>query len=232
MLMRCPAMPFFVHLQIRTKDDTLRCINMELKVRFYATAAGNERVREWLKALGAAERKLIGTDVKVVRKNGRWGCRWSASWSRDSGSFGRNFPWAPPRSIHGRGGYAGSVARLHEEDVEDAPSGTRAGTTQTAYVEGERTVNEKHLGSDFDDFLREEGLLEEVEGLAAKKVLALQIARLMEEQQVSKAEMARRMQTSRAAVDRLLKMDSESATLATLEKAAAALGRRLQISFV
>ena len=54
----------------------------------------------------------------------------------------------------------------------------------------------------------------------------------MAEQQLSKAEMARRMSTSRAAVDRLLDLDTESATLATLEKAAAALGRRLHIAFV
>ncbi len=93
-------------------------------------------------------------------------------------------------------------------------------------------MNEKHVGSDLDEFLREDGILEDVEELAVKRVLAFQIARLMEEQQVSKAEMARRMNTSRAAVDRLLDMDSDSATLATLEKAAAALGRRLRILLV
>jgi transcriptional regulator with XRE-family HTH domain len=54
----------------------------------------------------------------------------------------------------------------------------------------------------------------------------------MEEQQLTQAEMARRMSTSRAAVDRLLDSDSESATLATLEKAAAALGRRLSIALL
>ena len=93
-------------------------------------------------------------------------------------------------------------------------------------------MNEKHLGSTFDDFLTEEGRLAEAEAVAAKRVLAFQIAKLMEEQQLSKAEMARRMSTSRAAVDRLLNSDSESATLATLEKAAAALGRRLYVALV
>lgn len=93
-------------------------------------------------------------------------------------------------------------------------------------------MNEKHLGSSLDDFLEDEGRLAEAEAVAAKRVLAFQIASLMKEQQLSKAEMARRMQTSRAAVDRLLDADSESATLATLEKAAAALGRRLQIALV
>ena len=93
-------------------------------------------------------------------------------------------------------------------------------------------MNEKHLGGNLDDFLAEEGQLAEAEAVASKRVLAFQIAKLMEEQQLSKAEMARRMSTSRAAGDRLLDADTESATLATLEKAAAALGRRLHIALV
>ena len=93
-------------------------------------------------------------------------------------------------------------------------------------------MNEKHLGRTLDDFLAEEGRLAEAEAVAAKRALAFQIAQLMEEQQLSKAEMARRMSTSRAAVDRLLDYDSESATLVTLEKAAAALGRRLHVALV
>ncbi len=93
-------------------------------------------------------------------------------------------------------------------------------------------MNEQHLGSSLDDFLLEEGRLAEAEAVAAKRVLAFQISQLMAEQQLSKAEMARRMSTSRAAVDRLLNFDTESATVATLEKAAAALGRRLYIALV
>jgi antitoxin HicB len=89
-------------------------------------------------------------------------------------------------------------------------------------------VNEQHLGSSLDDFLVEEGRLAEAGAVAAKRALAFQISKLMAEQQVSKAEMARRMSTSRTAVDRRLDSDSQSVTLATLEKAAAALGRRLQ----
>jgi len=63
-------------------------------------------------------------------------------------------------------------------------------------------MNEKHLGSSLDDFLEEEGRLAEAETVAAKRVLAFQIAKLMAEQQLSKAEMARRMSTSRAAAER------------------------------
>jgi antitoxin HicB len=93
-------------------------------------------------------------------------------------------------------------------------------------------MNEEHLGSSLDDYLAEEGLLADAEAVAVKRVVAFQLAQLMAERQVSKAEMARRMKTSRAAVDRLLDPESPSATLATLERAACALGLRLNVTFV
>lgn len=93
-------------------------------------------------------------------------------------------------------------------------------------------MNENHLGSNLDDFLAEEGLLAEAEAVAWKRVIAFQIAQLMQEQNMSKTEIARRMQTSRASVDRLLDPENESATLITLEKAALALGKRLQVAIV
>lgn len=93
-------------------------------------------------------------------------------------------------------------------------------------------MNENHLGSNLDDFLAEEGLLAEAEAVAWKRVIAFQVAQLMQEQNMSKTEIARRMQTSRASVDRLLDPENESATLITLEKAALALGKRLQVAIV
>ncbi len=74
-------------------------------------------------------------------------------------------------------------------------------------------MNETHLGTSLDDFLAEEGRLAEAEAVATKRGLVFQIARLIAEQHLSKAEMARRMRMSRAAVDRLLDVDSEPATL-------------------
>ena len=93
-------------------------------------------------------------------------------------------------------------------------------------------MNEQHLGDTLDEFLAEEGLLAEAEAIALKRVIAFQISQLMAEQRLSKAEMARRMQTSRTAVDRLLDPGNDSATLTTLEKAALALGKRLQVALV
>ena len=86
-----------------------------------------------------------------------------------------------------------------------------------------------HRGGDFRDFLRDEGLLEEVEERAMKQALALQLARLLKENELTKAEMAARMKTSRAAVDRLLDASNTSVTLATLGKAARALGLTIKI---
>jgi predicted DNA-binding protein (UPF0251 family) len=86
-----------------------------------------------------------------------------------------------------------------------------------------------HRGSDFRAFLREEAMLEAVEERAMKQALALQLARLLKEKELTKAEMAVRMKTSRAAVDRLLDASNTSVTLATLGKAARALGRTIKI---
>jgi antitoxin HicB len=93
-------------------------------------------------------------------------------------------------------------------------------------------MNDKHIGSDFDDFLREEGLLEEVESVVAKRVLAYQISEAMKEQELSKSAMARRMGTSRSSLDRLLDPDVPSVTLLTLERAARVLGKRVRIERV
>jgi antitoxin HicB len=93
-------------------------------------------------------------------------------------------------------------------------------------------MNENHIGSSFDQFLAEEGLLEEVEAIAVKRVLAYQINEMMKEQNLSKAEMARRMNTSRAALERLLDPENRSVTLHTMDKAARSLGKRLQLRLV
>ena len=89
-----------------------------------------------------------------------------------------------------------------------------------------------HIGSNFDDFLEEEGILLEVESIAWKRVIAFQISQLMEEQKLSKTDMANQMKTSRAVLDRLLDPRNTSATLNTLEQAAIVLGKRLRVELV
>lgn len=86
-----------------------------------------------------------------------------------------------------------------------------------------------HIGSSIDDWLRDEGTYEETTSRAIKRVLARQLEGAMRAQNVSKVEMARRMGSSRSALDRLLDPDNDSVTLGTLRKAAAALGRQIRL---
>ncbi len=93
-------------------------------------------------------------------------------------------------------------------------------------------MNKRYVGSNFDKFLEEEGLLAEAEAVAVKRVIAFQITQLMEASNLTKTTMAKRMKTSRAALERLLDPENSSVTLQTLERAALALGGRLQIELV
>jgi len=92
-------------------------------------------------------------------------------------------------------------------------------------------MNKRHVGSKFDDFLREEQLLDAIETTAVKRVIAFQIEREMKRRKLTKSEMASRMKTSRAALERLLDPANTSVTLATLERAASALGKKLRVEF-
>ena len=88
-------------------------------------------------------------------------------------------------------------------------------------------MGKKNIGSSLDDLLREDGTLEEATALALKRVIAWQIAEEMKTQQITKTDLAKRMHTSRAALNRLLDEDDTSLTLATLASAAAALGKTI-----
>ncbi|GIT97921.1 XRE family transcriptional regulator [Sulfurovum sp. TSL1] len=90
----------------------------------------------------------------------------------------------------------------------------------------------KNMKSDFDEFLKEEGIYEEVNDTAIKRVIAYQIEQEMKAQKITKTKMAELMHTSRAVVNRLLNPDNESLTLSTLESATTALGKRLSITIV
>jgi len=90
-------------------------------------------------------------------------------------------------------------------------------------------MKKQHIGSNLDDFLEEEGILAEAEALAVKRVIAFQIEKMMQEQNLTKTEMSHRMRTSRAALNRLLDPSNQAVTLQTLDRAAHALGKRLQI---
>ena len=89
-----------------------------------------------------------------------------------------------------------------------------------------------HRGRDFREFLYEEGILAEVEILALKRVVALELQQILEEEQITKTQLAARMKTSRASLDRILDPANPSLTIASLGKAAAALGRKVELHLV
>ena len=88
------------------------------------------------------------------------------------------------------------------------------------------------VGSSFDSFLKDEGIYEEVTAGAVKRVVASQILQAMEAKQISKSEMARRMNTSRTQLGRLLDPQHTRIQLDTLYKAASALGKSLKLELI
>ncbi len=95
-----------------------------------------------------------------------------------------------------------------------------------------KSVQNPHRGSDFSEFLEEEGILAEVETLALKRLVAHELQQILTEEQITKTQLAARMKTSRAALDRILDPANPSLTVATLGKAAAALGRKVELRLV
>ncbi len=90
----------------------------------------------------------------------------------------------------------------------------------------------KHIGSSIDDFLREEGVLEEFQARAIKEVIAWQLSSAMKDQGLSKRKLASLMHTSRTQVERVLDPNNGNVTLETLQRAAAVVGRKVQVELV
>jgi antitoxin HicB len=89
-----------------------------------------------------------------------------------------------------------------------------------------------YRGRNFDEFLEEEGILEEVQAAALKRALALKLADIIKKKRITKSAIARQMRTSRAALDRVLDPGNTSVTLATLTRAARAVGGRIKIELI
>jgi hypothetical protein len=92
-------------------------------------------------------------------------------------------------------------------------------------------MSDKHMGSSIDEFLQEEGILDEAQTQAVKEVVAWQLAEAMKKQRISKARMATLLKTSRTQVDRILDPTNDI-TLSSLQRAAAIVGRRVTIQLV
>ena len=93
-------------------------------------------------------------------------------------------------------------------------------------------MKHKNIGGSFEDFLEEGGILEDVDAVATKRVVARQLQEEMEKQNISQAALARKMNTSRSSVRRLLDPKNESMTISTLKRAAKTMGKRVEIKLV
>ncbi len=93
-------------------------------------------------------------------------------------------------------------------------------------------MKHKNIGDSFDSFLEDEGILEQVENVAIKRVIAFQLQKEIKKKKITKAKLARQMKTSRSSLDRLLDPENEAVTFKTLKKAATVLGKRLVVQLV
>lgn len=89
-----------------------------------------------------------------------------------------------------------------------------------------------HERSSFESFLEEEGILEETRERAIKAVVAWQLEKAMKARRMTKADMAKRLSTSRSQLDRLLDPKNDTVTLRTLARAARAVGKKLRLDLV
>ena len=120
------------------------------------------------------------------------------------------------------------AAWVHQENAGNAGFGFGNGSKAS---EGVGTMSKKHMGSSIDAFLKEEGIFEETQAQAIKEVVAWQLAEAMKKKKISKNKMATLLKTSRTQVDRLLD-PKKDITLGSLQRAAAMVGRRVNIELV
>jgi predicted XRE-type DNA-binding protein len=93
-------------------------------------------------------------------------------------------------------------------------------------------MKHKNIGDSFDDFLESEGILEEVEAVATKRVIAFQLQEEMKKKNLTRTKFAQKMNTSRSSLNRLLDPNNEAITIKTLKKAANVLGKKVVLQLV
>ena len=121
------------------------------------------------------------------------------------------------------------LARVHQENEGNARFGSGNGANTS---EGVGTMSKTHIGSSIEDaFLLQEGIFDETQAQAIKEVVAWQLAEAMKQQNISKNKMATLLKTSRTQVDRLLDPKNDI-TLGSLQRAAAMVGRRVNVELV
>jgi len=204
---------------------------IRLAVVFFQTDSGVEPVRRWLKFLPASHKKAIGEDIKTVQFGWPLGMPLVEKLDPYLWEVRTKVPDGIARVLFTVDGHMMILLHgVHQEDEKDPSKGSQNGQISTQAISGGLIMKKnKHIGSSFDEFLQEEGILAETEATAVKRVIAYQIEKEMAERHISKSALACIMKTSRSSLDRLLNPENTSVTLLTLESVALALGKRLKV---
>jgi len=166
---------------------------------FYATGRGRESVREWLKSLPPAARKMIGENINTVQFGRRWACLWYGKWMPNCGKCVARLKRVLPACCSSRRGRLWCFCTASSRN----PARRQKTIWHWPCTERRRFVMAKrnaHIGSSLDDVLHEDGVLEESSARAIKRVIAWQLQEAMKTQGITKAAMARRMHTSRSMI--------------------------------
>jgi antitoxin HicB len=200
-------------IMVRYADDLVVGFQHESDARRFWDAM-RDRLREFSLSLHPDKTRLI--------EFGRFAAQNCKKRGRSKPGKSRSGLWEVRSNLtHGR--IARVIFCVAPEDAADRPGHC----PETA--KGDRAMKNKHLGSSFDDFLKEEGIHDDTHAHAIKRVLAWQIQEGMTAQGLSKSEMAKRMNTSRAQLDRLLDPENDKVQLDSVQRAAAAIGRKLHL---
>ena len=201
---------------------------------FYRTAGGAEPVRDWLRALPIEDRQCIGHDLAQVQFGWPVGmpvCRalgeglWEVRSTLPSRRIARTLFFYSLGRIGVLHGFVKKTRKTPPEDIALA----RKRMKEMASL---RKSSNPHWGSTLDDFLQEEGIYEQANATAIKRVIAWQLSEEMKKKNITKKRLAELMHTSRAQVDRILDPLKGNVTIETLQHAASLLGRRLRLELV
>ena len=204
----------------------------EIPVVFYRTAAGAEPVREWLRSLSTEDRRTIGTDLATLQVG--WPIGMPLCRSLGAGLWEVRSKLANNRIARLIFFVAeGRIGVLHGfiKKTQKTPPAEIALAQKRIKRDDEMSKKNPHWGSTLDEFLDEAGIRETARAEAITRVVAWQLSKEMKRQGMSKARLAKLMNTSRAQVDRILNAKS-NVTIETLQRAAELVGRQLRLELV
>lgn len=202
-----------------------------LSAGFYSSGGGSEPVRRWLEGLSGKERRVACADLATLQFGWLAGmphCRaivprarlWEVRSRLGASRLGRILVTRRNDHLQLLHAFVKAADEAPDEDLDLAVR--RQTETDVTAKKASR-----HIGSSFDEFLREQGLYDQVTSLAWKRVLAWQITEAMRQAGISKTEMAKRMKTSRTQLERLLDPDNANILIETIQKAATVVGKRV-----